>query len=260
MKKWFAGLFIAIGLAGLLQAKVLVDKTFDNEMGKISVGGPVTGAFFVNVEEGKGSIGTDPAVHFLDDSTTDAGILEYCAGDSPAGAYFISFDLLNNVPVSEGESMRLSFGAGPWADGNSLKMNSNDKRVFSIAFDQAASSKSLSIRYGADKVKKSSYDLMALQQVKIWVNDNDKKRMFYIRPDTQQIAVLNPNSFIVWINNKLVADQPAEGLPMLSSMSAGDAVLGRFGFYSTTTMKADFWIDNLHIESVPQLMEDPTVG
>ena len=35
MKKWFAGLFVAIGLAGFLQAKVLVDKTFDNELGKI---------------------------------------------------------------------------------------------------------------------------------------------------------------------------------------------------------------------------------
>ena len=250
MKKMFAGLFFSFFVAGLLQAEVLLDKTFDNESGKVSAGGPLKRVSFVNVEAGSETIGTDPAAHFMDDSTTESGVLEYNLGAAPAGAFFISFDLLNNVTAAEGESKRLIFSMGPWADVNSFILNGGAKRAFSLEFEQAASSKALSIRIGTTTIKKCSYDVKALQQVKIWVNDNDKEKLSYVRPDNQEEAKLNPDSVVVWVNDKLVADQSAGGIAMQASMSTGDAVLGRLGFSSTTASTVDFWIDNLHVESV----------
>ncbi len=251
MKKSILTVFCFVCFAGLLPAETLISQTFDDEMGRISVSGSLKRANFVRVEAGSGAIGADPAAHFLDDSTTESGVLEYCVSD-PAAAYLISFDVLNNQPASELENARLIFSTGQHFDGKSFVLSGGAKRAFSVEFEQAASSKALSIRIGTATAKKSSYDTAALQQVKIWVNDNDKKELSYIRPDNQQAALLGPDSVVVWINDVLVVDQKDSGIVMQSSISAGDKVLGRLGFSSTTTSTVDFLIDNVHVESVSQ--------
>ena len=250
MKKSFAMMIFSFLVAGFVYAEVLIDQTFDDDSGRVSVSGPLKRAQFVRVEPGSGAIGADPAVHFKDESTDESGILEYNAGDEPAGAYLISFDLQNNAPALEKSSGRVIFSMGLWMDGKSFILTGGAKRAFSVEFDQFGSSRALNIRIGKTAVKKGSYDTAALQQVKIWVNDNDQNELSYIRPDTRQEAFLGPDSVVVWINGELVADQLSGGIPMQASRSSGDAVLGRLGFSSSSKTVADFSIDNLHVESI----------
>jgi len=249
MNKNTVMLFFAFS-AGLLQAEVLIDQNFDNESGSVSVRGPLKRAACVRVESAPDTIGGTAAVHFNDESTSESGILEYCAGEKPAGAYMISFDVLNNAPSEEQASDRLIFSMGPWSDGKGYMLSGGAKRAFSVEFDQHGSSRAFNLRIGTTSVKKSSYDTSALQQVKIWVNDNDKKDLPYIRPDNQQEALLSPDSVVVWINNMPADDMLPGGVSMLSSVSSGDAVLGRLGFSCPSQAIVDFWIDNLHVESV----------
>ena len=121
-----------------------------------------------------------------------------------------------------------------------------------MEFEQVAS-KGVTIRVGPTSVQKSPYDGAELQQVKIWVNDNDTTELSYLRPDTKAAAKLGPDSVVVWINDKLVGKEEAIGTPMKtaeSALSVGDAALGRLGFVSKSSDTTDFWIDNLHVESV----------
>jgi hypothetical protein len=249
MKKSFAVVFFCFLVGGFLHAEVLLDQTFDDMSGKVAAKGSLKRASYIIVEPGQGAIGTDPAAHFLDDSTDEAGIFEYNL--EKAGAFFISFDLLNNLPAAEA-GHRLIFGMGPWVDGKGTALSSGAKRAFSVEFEQVAS-KGLNIRLGKDSAQKGEYDATAVQQVKIWVNDNDTAEVSYIRPDTKAATKLDPDSVVVWINDQLVGKEEANGIAMKtanSMLSVGDKVLARIGFVSKSTETTDFWIDNLHVEGI----------
>jgi hypothetical protein len=244
MKKIFAVMFLSSLVAGLLYAEVFVDETFD-DVSKLSPTKALKRVNLVNVEPGPAGIGASPAAHFLDNSAEESGILEYNV--DKAGAFFISFDVLNSLPAAE-EGFRLIFGMGKADDAKSVRLGSAANRAFSLEIEQVAS-KGLSIRIGKETAKKSAYDATALQRVKIWVNDNDTAGLSYIRPDTKQAALLGPDSVVVWINDQLVADEPDSGIAMQSTISVGEDVLGRLGFVSQSTGFADFWIDNIRVES-----------
>jgi len=249
MKKSFAVMFLSFLVAGFLHAEVLLDETFDDASGKLTPGKTLKRVNLVTVAPGQGAIGEDPAAHFLDDSADEAGMMEYNV--EKAGAFFISFDVLNSLPAAEAGS-RLNFGMGQANEGKSTMLGSNAKRAFSVEFEQIAS-KGVVIRVGPTSVQKITYDGAALQQVKIWVNDNDTAELSYVRPDTKAAAKLGPDSVVVWINDKLVGKEEAIGFPMkteASALSVGDNVLGRLGFVSKSSDTTDFWIDNLHVESV----------
>ena len=246
MKKNFVAMFLCFLVAGLLHAEVLINETFDDASGKMSPGKTLKRVNLVTVEPGSATMGGTPAAHFLDNSSEETGILEYNV--DKAGAFFISFDVLNNLPAAE-EGFRLIFGMGKADGSKSVKLGSAANRAFSVEFEQVAS-KGVSIRIGKDAAYKSPYDATALQQVKIWVNDNDITGLSYIRPDTKTAAQLGPDSVVVWINDKLVAAEPDTGIAMQSVVSKGDAELGRLGFVSQTAGMADFFIDSLHVESI----------
>ena len=246
MKKSFAVMFFCFLVTGFLRAEVLIDETFDDISGKMSPGKTLKRVNLVTVEPGQGAIGTDPAAHFLDNSAEETGILEYNV--EKAGAFFISFDLLNSLPDADA-GYRLIFGMGKADESKSVKLGSAANRAFSVEFEQIAS-KGLSVRSGKDAAYKGAYAGAAQQQVKIWVNDNDTTPLPYIRPDTKAAAQLNPDSVVIWINDKLVADEPDSGFAMQATVSKGDAELGRLGFVSKSTDTTDFWIDNLHVEGV----------
>jgi hypothetical protein len=246
MKKSVAVMVLSFLVAGFLHAEVLLDETFDDASGKLSPGKTLKRVNLVTVAPGQGAIGEDPAANFLDDSAEETGILEY--NFDKAGAYFISFDVLNSLPAAEA-GHRLIFGMGVANAMKDTQLGAAAKRAFSVEFEQI-SSKGLSIRSGKDAAQKSAYDGAALQQVKIWVNDNDTAELSYIRPDTKAAAKLGPDSVVIWINDKLVAAEMDSGFAMQTTVSKGDAVLGRLGFVSKSSDTTDFWIDNLHVESV----------
>lgn len=250
MKNSIVALLLSFSVAGFLHADVLLNETFDDAApGKLPPGKELKRSNLIIVASGQGAIGEDLAAHFMDDSADEAGMLEY--NFEKAGAFFISFDLLNSLPAAEAGS-RLNFGMGVANEGKGTMLGSNTKRAFSVEFEQIAS-KGVVIRTGPTSVQKSPYDGAALQQVKIWVNDNDTTELSYIRPDTKAPAKLGPDSVVVWINDKLVGKEEAIGTPMKtaeSALSVGDAVLGRLGFVSKSSDTTDFWIDNLHVESV----------
>lgn len=239
-------MFLCFLVAGLLHAEVLLDQTFDDASGKMSPGKLLKRVNLVTVEPGPAAMGGTPAAHFLDSSAEETGILEYNL--EKAGAFLISFDVLNNTPAAE-DGFRLIFGMGKDDQSKSVKLGSAANRAFSLEIDQLAS-KGLSVRIGKESAFKGSYDGASVQQVKIWVNDNDTAKLSYIRPDTKAAAQLNPDSVVVWINDKLVADESDSGVAMQTVVSVGDAVLARLGFVSQSKGTADFWIDNLHVESV----------
>lgn len=240
-------MFLSFLVVGFLHAEVLLNQTFDDESGKLSPGKLLKRVNLVAVEPGPAAMGGTPAAHFMDDSAEEAGVLEY--NFEKAGAFFISFDVLNSLPAAEA-GYRLIFGMGKADESKSLKLGAAANRAFSVEMEQIAS-KGLSLRSGSVAAYKSaSYDGAAVQRVKIWVNDNDTAKLSYIRPDTKASAQLDPDSVVIWINDKLVATEPDSGFAMQATVSKDDAVLGRLGFVSKSTDTTDFWIDNLHVESV----------
>ena len=167
-----------ISLVGsLLHGEVLIDENFDTLQGMPPVCQRATQA---NVVAGQGAIGSDPAVHFFDESSSESGVLEYNAGVMPAGAFSITFDLLNNAPFSTSDnSGSLVFSAGKWVDGRSYALKSSDTRAFALMFSQVGMARTLAIRVGKSTVEKGTYDLQALQHIKVLVNDHDSQPLAY---------------------------------------------------------------------------------
>jgi acetyl esterase/lipase len=209
----------------------------------------------VTVAEGGGRLGEGKVAHFRD-HTDDGGALEYNVGKAGLQGLHVSFDLLNNRPDDTAAKAVLIFGVGPWNTSSSLMLNANAKRGFSVEFSQTGAARTLALRVGSSAVLRSAYDLDAPQHVQIWVNDRDDATLTYHRPDNGKAAQLNPDSFVVWINGTLVEGQPAFGYAMQTSVTRGAVGLGRVGFSSSSTGRADFLLDNFRVtdptgESVP---------
>jgi acetyl esterase/lipase len=204
----------------------------------------------VTVADGGGRVGEGKVAHYQDD-TDDGGALEYNVGTAGLPGMYVTFDLLNNRPDDQRPKALLIFGVGPWNTSSSLMLNANAKRAFSLEFSQAGFTKTLALRVGASAVSRDGYALTAPQQVEIWVNDQDERTLTYLQPDTGEEASLNPDSFVVWVNGRLVGEEPAFGYPMQTSVTQGEVGLGRVGFSSSSSGRADFFIDNL-------VVADPT--
>src|SRR5690606_14882764 len=58
-------------------------------------------------------------------------------------------------------------------------------------------------------------------------------------------------------NGQLISREPASGYPMLAAATAGDAGIGRIGFNSSTSGRADFTIDNLRVEAATDQSASP---
>jgi acetyl esterase/lipase len=236
-------------LAGALaSAETLVNSTFEEALGGVPRDAALQRAEQVSVVPGTGPIGTDAVVRFDDESTSRPGILEYNPGQGPAGAYRISFDLQNNASGGGGDPEPIIFSVGQWARGRGVALGANASRAFGLEFTDNSSA--IALRIGKSAAKRDSYDSTAVQHVLIFVNDSDSDGLSYTRPDTQEAAVLNPDSVVVWVNGQLLKRESPSGVAMQSSVSQGNAVLGRMGFSSSTSSTVDFLIDDFSVESL----------
>ena len=57
--------------------------------------------------------------------------------------------------------------------------------------------------------------------------------------------MIQPNSYVVWINDQLIG--PEYGFGMHKDVTVGNTTIGRVGFSSSSTKTADFLIDNLRV-------------
>lgn len=250
MKRRLLGCSIAL-IAGLVQAEVLVNDSFDDSPGGTPSDAALQRFEQVSVVAGSGPIGDDPVLRFNDASTSRPGILEYNPGQAPVGAYYVSFDLFNNNPAGTGEPNPIIFCMGQWRRGKSIALGANARRAFALEFMNSGNSRTLAIRIGKSARIRTVYNMAEVQQVKVLVNDHDTLPLPYTRPDTKEAAELSPDSVVIYINNQLVGREGASGISMQSPVSQGDAVLGRVGFSSTTFSQVDFLIDNLKIMGIP---------
>ena len=197
------------------------------------------------VVDGAEKVGAGKVARFDDSDTSKGGAMEYNLGSGPSSTLYLEFDAINNGPDKGDKSSTVIFGVGPWGDGRSLALNSKAKRAFGFEMYQQ---KYLKLRIGDDPVAELKYDVAAKFNVKIWVNDHDSNSLSYKRPDNGEAATLKPDSVVVWVNNALLDKSTSTGHPMLSAVTAGDAVVGRVGLSSSSSKIADFLFDNLHFE------------
>lgn len=252
-----------ISAAALFPAEVgavtYINETFEDD----TIGATPSDAAQKNVNQvtvaaGSGVIGADNVAHFNDASSSLTGNLEYNVGASAVGGLFVQFDLLNNAPVNTGTAANpIIFGVGPWSTSTGIQLGANGSRTFGLEFSLTGSSSTLKLRTNAVAILSTTYTMSALQTVKIWANDNDTSTLSYLRPDNSAPATLGVNSFVVWINDSLVATETDSGYGMNATNSVGDATIGRLGFDSVTATVTDFSIDNLLV-SDPAPVPEPS--
>jgi hypothetical protein len=221
----------------------------------------------VTVAAGAGVIGTDNVARY-NDVGANAGYLEYNVGaaSNTVGNLYIQFDLLNNAPSDIGAKANpIIFGIGPWSDTAKQQMSANANRGFGVEFYQSGSNSAgtLTVRTNSSGFVTTDYNKLALQTVKIWVNDNDSTGISYVRPDTLASATLGANSFVLWINDTLVSGFTASGVGMNmagAGSTVGNTTLGRLGFDTTTSGTADFLIDNLLVTDIAVIPEPSSVA
>ena len=223
-------------------------ETFDNKpAGVLKAEDPLKRVKQVAIINGDGKVGSDQVAHFHDSSFEDGGSMEFNVGSNGLGGLLIEFDLLNNAPNDRPDNKSvIIFGVGPWNPANSMLLSSNAKRACSVEFTQTGMGAAVVLRSGQTTMTRRSYDASIAQSIKIWVNDHDVNTLSYARPDNGAETLLDPNCFVVWVNNELVGLE--SGFPMQASKSTGNQTLGRVGFCSTTQNTVDFLIDNIHVE------------
>jgi len=248
------------------RAVTYINETFEDDTIGVAPADPAQkNVAQVTVAAGTGVIGTDNVARFNDTSVSAGGDLEYNVGTTnTVGNLYIQFDLLNNAPGNTGSAVNPTiFGLGPWSDASGTKLGAAANRAFGIEYYQTGSSSTLKVRSNSTALVTATYDMLTLQTVKIWVNDNDSATLDYIRPDDLTTATLSANSFVIWVNNALVGTETASGLGMNVvgiGSTVGDTTLGRLGFNSSSTTLTDFSIDNLLVTDVAAIPEPSTVG
>ena len=264
---FFASVILSLTLlTPVARAVTYINETFEDDTIGLAPSDPAQKLVSqVTVAAGTGVIGTDNVAHFNDINAGVAGNLEYNVGaTNTVGSLYIQFDLLNNAAGDTGSAVNpIIFGVGPWSDSTSIKLGANANRAFGIEFYQTGATQTLKIRSNSTALVTATYDMLALQTVKIWVNDNDSLTLDYIRPDDSTTATLSANSFAIWVNDTLVGTETASGLGMNvvgAGSTVGNTTLGRLGFDSTTSALVDFSIDNLLVTDVAAIPEPSTVG
>lgn len=239
---------------------IYVNETFDTDtVGSAPTDSAQRFSAQVLVQNGTGAMGTDRLAHF-NDVNSSAGALEYNVGESALGALYVSFDLFNNNPSGTGAGTNpIIFGVGAWNSANSLVLNANNKRHFGLEFSANGTTQTFKIRIDGTAVYTSVYSPSEVQSVQVWVNDHDSNSLNYIRPDNYQTATLSANSVVVFINGVLQgASASGYGTNSGLDLNVGNATMGRVGFNTSTTVVADFSIDNVYIASAAPIPEPST--
>ncbi len=196
------------------------------------------------------------AARFLDDSTSAGGILEYNAGSSGLSSLFLSFDVANNAPDNTGSAANpLIFSAGNWNDSSAVRLNANGNRAFGLEIYQTGETGNLRIRVGGSTVHSGTYAMGAVNNFKIFINDDSTTTLDYLAPGAG-LATLAANSVAIYMNDSLLGGGSI-GLNEVASAGyvIGDSTLGRFGFNTSSTGLADFLIDNVYASSVSAVPE-----
>lgn len=246
--QWIATVIVLSGViaAEAKDSVIHLDETFEKQsIGPLTALAPLVRVQQVSVVDGGGKVGEGNVAHFNDSSITEGGWMEYNLGNRDLSSMFIEFDLLNNAPGSGSNKMPIIFGVGPWNTSKDLVLNANAKRAFGLEFYQAGSYMNFTSRVGRHPAERNTYDLTVPQHVKIWVNDHDQNTLSYIRPDTGIEVMIQPDSFVIWINDKLIGAE--YGFGMHKDVTVGNTTVGRVGFSSSSTKTVDFLIDNLRV-------------
>lgn len=264
----FASVISALILTPLrIHAVTYINETFeDDTIGSAPADSAQTAVSQVKVAAGTGVIGTDNVARYNDTLSGSAGFLEYNVGapSNTVGNLYIQFDLLNNAPGATGANLNpVIFGIGPWSSSTSQKLSANANRSVGLEFYQTGSNATLIVRTNGNQVVNTTYNMLALQTVKMWANDNDSTGIAYIRPDTLATATLGANSFVVYINDVLMTNFTDSGVAMSTigvGSTVGNTTLGRVGFDSTSATVNDFLIDNLLVTDIAAIPEPSSVA
>lgn len=254
------------GLAASARAQVVyLDETFESDtIGLAPTDSSQRRLSLVTVEAGSGVMGSDNLARINDNSSGAGGQLEYNLGSSALGSLYVQFDLVNNAPGGVGAGTQpLIFAVGNWSDSASALLNANANRAFGLEFSGTGETSTLKIRVGSSAVFTSTYDMAALQTVKIFINDHDTYTLDYLMPGTGATATLGANSAVIFINDALVGAELSSGFAMSVSgttggNTTGDTTLGRLGFNSASATIADFSVDNIRVTSIPSAVPEPS--
>lgn len=248
----------AVSLGSPAYAEIFTNETFDN--GDVIGTTPsdpsqqgVTGG--VLTAAGNATIGPDNVAELTDFSATDTQYLEYTAGTSGQSNLYLSFDVFNPNPsptAGASGTDQMTFSVGPWSDAGGTQLNSNSKRSFLIDIYYQGTRNNLKVRNDVGTLNTVDYDTTELQSFQIYVNDDDSDAITYLRPDDSTVQTLSANSFAVWVNQTLVSTTASGDLMSTSGTgdTTGNAVVGRFGFITTSTTQANFLIDNVYSSDI----------
>lgn len=238
-----------------------IDETFDTDtVGLVPSDSARRTGSQVATAVGSGVIGDDNVAHFNDTSTSAGAGLEYNVGPSALSSLHISFDLFNNNATTSGSAANpIIFGVSNWDDGSSTLLGANANRGFGVEFYQVGSSSTVRIRVGGSAVHTGTYDMAALINVSVFINDHDTNTLDYLMPGSSTVATLNANSAVVFLNGALIGTETTAGFVMSTGAgignTTGDATLGRLGFNSSSINTPNFLIDNLYVTDISAIPE-----
>lgn len=248
-----AALVLTVGGA---HATVFTNETFDTDVIGLASNDPtqqsITGG--VLVAAGNATIGLDNVAELTDFSASDGQYLEYAAGTGGQSNLYIGFDVYNQnqAPADASGTNQMTFSVGAWSDAGGTQLNSNSKRSFLIDIYYEGDRNNLKVRSDGVTLNTVDYDVAELQSFQIWINDDDSDTISYVRPDDLTLQTLSANSFAVWVNGDLLSTVASGDVMSLSGTgdTTGDAVVGRYGFITTTSTQANFLIDNVYASDV----------
>lgn len=255
-------LIAVIGAAATVNAQtVYLNETFESyALDSAPAADRVTA---VTVTAGTGAIGTDKVANFNDNSASGGGALEYHAGASAVGSLYVAFDIANVSPSGTGNGTNpVIFGIGAWDDSNSIRLAANASRAFGVEFSAIGDANTLKLRVGGSAVASTTYDMGTALRVQIWANDHDTNSFSFTRPDTLATGTLAANSFIVFINDVEIGTSVTGYAMNTTSGNAGDttgnATIGRYGFNTSSTTLANFYIDNIYATDGTMAIPEPS--
>lgn len=244
-----------------------LNETFDAEtIGNAPNDAAVRRTGLVTVEAGTGLIGTDNVAHFNDTSTSAGGILEYNVGESALGSLYVSFDIFNNASGNTGSATNpLTFSIGNWSTSTSVLLNATATRSFALEISQTGATNTLRIRTASGGILfQTTYDMAAVNNFKVFINDHSTTTVDYLIPDTTSVATLSADSAVIYINDSLVSGSVSSGFALNTTSASGyvlgDATLGRIGFNTTSSTTGDFLIDNIYASSIPSAVPEPSAS
>jgi len=225
------------------QAGLLVREDF--EAHPIGQAAPATWSNQATVIDAGAAFNGGKALEIRDASSSNAG---YEINLSPDAAgelsrLHIRFEIRNLDP-EQAVNGALHFSLGRFSTSTSATLNANANRSFGLEFNRTGAL-NLRINGAVQAAAFTTYDRSAIHAVEVFVNDHETEAVDYLRPDTGGGASLGANQVVVFVNGLYhsTATLHAPG-------GAGDATLGRLGFYCGTTDQIHMAVDNLMVGAI----------